>query len=144
MRYPQSLLERHDLTEAEWARVAPHLPSPRSGPHGGRPARDRRTILNGILWILATGASWRDLPERYGAWQTCYHYFRQWARDGTWRRLHQALQRTLWRDFKLDVDVLCIDNTVVRARRAAAGGKHGPGGRAGRSRPRVFTWRLRV
>ena len=63
---------RHELPDAEWARLEPLLP----------PRKDDRRILNGILWKLATGAPWRDLPERYGPWQTVYTRFWRWSRGG--------------------------------------------------------------
>ena len=132
MQSKYEIVERHDLTEAEWQRLQPLLPSV---VRRGRRRRDRRQVLNGILWILATGAQWRDLPVRYGPWQTCYRWFAQWARDGTWARVHQALQRTLRSELQLDWTVFCLDSTQVRALRAAAGGgKNPPAGRAGRSR----------
>ena len=59
---------RGDLTDAQWYRLAPLLPSQR--PSLGRPSKDHRTIINGILWVVRTGAPWRDLPERYGPWPT--------------------------------------------------------------------------
>ena len=69
---------RHELPDAEWARLEPLLP-PRKP---GAPRKDDRRILNGILWKLATGAPWRDLPERYGPWQTVYTRFWRWSRGG--------------------------------------------------------------
>src|SRR5438067_2632234 len=69
---------RHELTEAEWARLWPLLPPER--PRVGRPNKDHRTVVNGILWKLATGAPWRDLPERFGPWQSVYTRFRRWTR----------------------------------------------------------------
>lgn len=132
MQSKYEIVERHDLTEAEWQCLEPLLPSlARRGRHG----RDRRQVLNGILWILATGAQWRDLPPRYGPWQTCYRWFAQWTRDGTWVRVHQALQRTLRSELQLDWTIFCLDSTQVRALRAAAGGGKNPlARRAGRSR----------
>jgi len=130
MRSPYEIVERHDLTEAEWRRLAPLLPPP--SPRGRRP-RDRRPVVNGILWILATGARRRDLPPRCPPWSTCYAYFRRWERDGTWDRVHRALQRTLRSeynaiDFELFCELFCLDSTVVRAHQAAAGagGKRAP------------------
>lgn len=131
-RRDYEVVERHDLTEAEWRRVALLLPRP---PRVGRPPQDRRPILNGILWILATGASWRDLPARYPPWATCYWYFAKWERDGTWEHLHRALGRTLWRDYNppvLDASLFCLDSTIVRAHKAAAGAGEKRGRRAAR------------
>lgn len=119
MRSPYEIVERHDLTDAEWQRLAPLLPPPA---RRGRRPRDRRPVVNGILWMLATGAPWRDLPPRYPPWATCYAYFKRWERDGTWARLHRALQRTLRREANaLDLTLFCIDSTIVRAHKAAAG-----------------------
>jgi transposase len=141
MHSPYEIVERHDLTEAEWRRLAPLLPPP--APRGRRPG-DRRPVLNGILWILATGAQWRDLPPRYPPWPTCYAYFRRWERDGTWDRIHRALQRTLRSEYNaIDFALFCLDSTIVRAHKAAAGAG---GKRAGRraARPRVRPQSRRV
>jgi len=78
-------------------------------------------MLNGILCILRTGATWRDLPERFGAWKTVYHYFRLWRDSGTFERILQALQIRLDRDGQIDWDLWCIDGSSVRAYRASAG-----------------------
>ena len=84
-------VRRHELTDAQWAQLAPLLPPQR--PRIGRPAKDHRTVLNGILWILRTGAPWRDLPERYGAWQTVYSRFRRWQHRGVWAHDRPADRR---------------------------------------------------
>ena len=68
-------MRRHELTDEQWDRLEPLLPPQR--PATGRPAKDHRMVLNGILWILRTGAPWRDLPERYGSWKTIYSRFRR-------------------------------------------------------------------
>ena len=68
---------------------------PPSRARTGRPPRDRRTLLNGIFWILHTGAPWRDLPERFGPWQTVYHHFAKWRREGIFAEIIEALQITL-------------------------------------------------
>src|SRR3954454_9789231 len=73
---------RHELTDRQWEQIAPLLPPER--PTTGRPNRDHRTILNGIVWRLCTGVPWRDLPERYGKWQTVYSRFRRWQAAGVW------------------------------------------------------------
>jgi len=87
----------------------------------GRKPRDPRNMLNGILWILRTGAPWRDLPERFGPWQTVYDYYRHWRDDGIFDRMVQVLQIRLDREGKIDWDLWCIDGSSVRASRAAAG-----------------------
>src|SRR4051812_30446130 len=80
---------RHELTNAAWALIAPLLPPTLHRP--GRPWRDHRVVINGILWVLATGAPWRDVPGHYGPWQTLYGRFARWSDDGTWTRVLQAL-----------------------------------------------------
>ena len=67
-------MARYNLTDEEWAVLGPLLPPERSG-KVGNPYRPHREVLNGIFWILRTGAPWRDLPERYGPWTTVYDRF---------------------------------------------------------------------
>jgi transposase len=134
-------VRRHELSEQEWQLLAPLIPQPK---HPGRPAKDHRTVINGMLWILHTGAPWRDLPERYGPWQTVYSRFRRWQRDGTWERILGALQRDLDAAGALDWELWMIDGTNIRAHRSAAGarGKNPPRRRASGSRPRAQSRRL--
>src|SRR5689334_8285986 len=83
------VVRRHELTDQAWERIEQLLPVSRIG----RPVRDRREIINAILWKLSTGAAWRDLPERYGPWKTVYERFRRWSADGTWDRLLVQVQQ---------------------------------------------------
>ncbi len=112
-------MKRHELTDEQWEVVHPILPPRRA--KTGRPPSDPRRMLNGILWILRTGAPWRDLPERLGPWQTVYDHFRNWRRDGIYDRILEALQIRLDRNGQIDWDLWCIDGSSVRASRAAAG-----------------------
>jgi len=112
-------MNRHELTDEQWDILHPILPPGKA--KTGRPPSDPRQMLNGILWILRTGAPWRDLPERLGPWQTVYDHFRQWRREGVYDRILQALQIRLDRDGQIDWDLWCIDGSSVRASRAAAG-----------------------
>ena len=73
-------MKRHELTDEQWELVSPLIPQ--ACARTGRPARDARQMLNGIFWILGTGAPWRDLPERFGPWQTVHRYFSQWRKAG--------------------------------------------------------------
>jgi transposase len=82
-------------------------------------------VLNGILWVLRTGAPWRDLPERYGPWQTVYSRFRRWREAGVWDRLLRELQREAAHDDTLDDSLAMIDGTSIRAHQHAAGAKKG-------------------
>ena len=122
---------RHELTDAEWALVEPHLPPPSRG----RAWADHRRTVNGVLFWASTGIQWRDLPDRFGPWQTVYERFRRWRDDGTWAKLLGALLRSADRAGLIDWSLFCVDSTTVRASRSAAGGKNRPGGRASGSRP---------
>ena len=112
---------RHELTDSEWARLAPLLP-PRKG---GKPRKDDRLVIDGILWKLATGAPWRDLPERYGPWQSIYTRFRRWRRAGVWDRMLAAVQQQADAAGALDRGVHFVDGTVLRAHQHAAGARGG-------------------
>jgi transposase len=115
-------MRRYELSDQKWDRISV-LFSQRTHPGKvGRPPSDHRPIVNGILWILHTGAPWRDLPERYGPWQTVFTRFNGWRRDGTWVRIVTSLLDELDDKGQLDHDLWCIDGSVIRASRAAAGG----------------------
>jgi transposase len=115
------VVRRHELTDQAWAEIAPLLPA--GGRPGGQWAEHRR-VVNGILWKLATGVPWRDLPERYGPWQTCYERFRRWQADGTWQQLLAHAQTKSDAVGEIDWDVV-VDATVVRAHQHAAGARKG-------------------
>ena len=78
-------------------------------------------MLDGIFWVLATGAPWRDLPERFGPWQTVYDHFSKWRKAGVFAAVVEALQVKLDKDGLIDWDLWCVDGASVRASRAAAG-----------------------
>jgi transposase len=113
------IMKRHELTDEQWELIESVLPK-RTATTGRKP-RDQRQMLNGILWVLRTGAPWRDLPERFGPWQTVYDYYRHWRDDGLFDRVLQKLQIRLDRQGNIDWDLWCIDGSSVRASRAAAG-----------------------
>lgn len=115
--------QRHELTDAQWDRLVPLLPPQRA--RTGRPAHDHRTILNGILWILRSGAPWRDLPECYGSWTTVYGRFRRWREAGVWEQILRDLQAEAAHDGTLDDTLAFIDGTNIRAHPHAAGAKKG-------------------
>lgn len=113
---------RGELTDRAWAAIEPLLPP--GGRRGGRWS-DHRKVIDGILWKLRTGAPWRDLPERYGPWQTCYDRFVRWRRDGTWEKLlahaqtrSDAVGEVVWE--------VSVDSTVARAHQHAAGARRRP------------------
>jgi transposase len=112
-------MKRHELTDEQWALVEPHLPLGTA--RTGRPARDRRTLLNAMFWILCTGAPWRDLPERFGPWQTAYDHFRRWRKSGVFARVLEQLQVKLDQKGLIDWELWCVDGASVRGSRAAAG-----------------------
>lgn len=77
-----------NLTDEQWALLAPLIPEPPRRADGrGRPWGDRRDVLNGIRWVLRTGARWHDMPERYPPYQTCHRRFQQWVRNGVLRHV---------------------------------------------------------
>ena len=96
-------------------------PEPLPPGHAGHPWNEHRPLVNGILWILHTGAAWRDLPERYGPFQTVHDRLTRWRADGTWNRIVETLLRHLDREGKLDPDTWLLDATILRASRDAAG-----------------------
>jgi transposase len=112
-------MKRHELTDEQWELVYPLVP--RSTAKTGRPPSDRRLMLNGIFWSLNTGAPWRDLPDRFGPWQTVYGRFSKWRRQGVFAKVIEALQVKLDERGLIDWDLWCVDGASVRAARAAAG-----------------------
>jgi transposase len=116
-------VRRHELTDAEWGRLAPLLPPAR--PPTGRPNKAHRLVVNAILWKLRTGAPWRDLPERYGPWESVYTRFRRWRLAGVWDRALAAIQAEGDAEGKLDWSIHFMDGTVIRAHQHAAGAKGG-------------------
>ncbi|GAA2572580.1 hypothetical protein GCM10010398_73400 [Streptomyces fimbriatus] len=124
------VVRRHELTDQEWELLAPLIPRAATG----RPRVEDRRVINGMVYKIRTGISWRDLPERHGPWQTVHTRFRRYALDGVFAR---ALQQTQARaDAAGDIDWLVqIDSTVVRAHQhAAATGRKGGGiGRTNRT-----------
>jgi transposase len=117
-------MRRKELTEQQWKKIAPLLPAQKL-PKRGRPAKDHRSVINAILWVLRTGAPWRDLPERYGPWQTAASRFYRWQRAGLWQEILRELQRHKDRRGEVEWEVHFVDSTTVRAHQHAAGAKGG-------------------
>ena len=115
-------MRRYELTEEQFELIADLLP--RNGGRGGQ-WNDHRLTLNGIFWILHSGAQWREVPERYGCWQSVYDRFVRWRGDGTLDAILHRLQMRLDKDGRIDWDLWCIDGTNVRASRSAAGARRG-------------------
>ena len=116
------MVGRGELTDRAWAQLAPLLPGNQR--RGGRWC-DHRRVINGILWKLRTGAPWRDLPERYGPWQTCYDRLVRWRLDGTWDRLLAHAQTKSDAVGELEW-VVSVDSSSVRAHQHAAGARKRP------------------
>lgn len=107
-------MRRYEISDQQWVKITSLLP----GKVGdvGRSAIDNRLFINAVLWIARSGAPWRDLPERFGPWNSVYRRFRRWAKANVWQTVFEALQEP-------DLDWLMIDSTVVRAHQHAAGQK---------------------
>ena len=111
------MAKRYELSDVQWQRIAQLLPGKQGDP--GRTGADNRLFVNGVLWVLRSGAHWHDLPPRYGKWKSLHKRFARWARAGVWERLFAALTRDP------DNDYLMLDSTLVRAHQQAATGKGG-------------------
>lgn len=110
-------MRRHALTDEQWEQIAPMLP-PEVG-RIARPAKSNRVMVDGMVWILRTGAPWRDLPKRFGPWNSVYTRFRRWTRQGIWTRVLEMLAE------QQDGESYMIDATIVRAHQDATGAKKG-------------------
>ena len=123
-----------DLNDEQWEIIKPLIPQPpKRSECRGRPRRDNREILNGILWIMRTGTQWMDMPERYPPYQTCHRRFQEWVRTGAF----EDILRTLVKDVKerggLDLTECFIDGTFVIAKKGAKGWEKPSGAKVQRS-----------
>ena len=109
-------MRRHEISDGHWDRIKGLLPGRAGDP--GVTAKDNRLFINAVLWIAKTGVPWRDLPERFGNWNSVWRRFDRWAAKGVWERVYRALQDA-------DVKWLLLDSTVIRAHQHAAGAKKG-------------------
>ena len=130
-------MRRYELTDEQWKLIEDMFPS--SEGRRGRQWKDHRDVMDAILWLLRTGAPWRDLPERHGPWQTVYHRFNRWRREGVFDRILQRLQIRLDGEGKIDWDLWCVDGSSIRASRAAAGG----GKKGGATSRQTMLWAAR-
>jgi transposase len=128
-------MRRHEITDEQWEKIKGLLPGKAGDP--GRTADDNRLFVNAVLWIAKTGAPWRDLPERFGPWNSVFQRFNRWCKRGVWKQLFDT-----WKD--PDLESLMFDSTVIRAHQHAAG----KGGRTKASAARAegsvrrSTWQL--
>ena len=129
-------MRRHEITDEKWKQIEPLLPGRDGDP--GRSAEDNRKFVNACLWIAKTGAPWRDLPERFGKWNTVFQRFNRWCKNGVWEGVLKALGGDS------ELENLVLDSTIVRAHQHAAGGKGGKklsrwDGPAGASAPKFMS-----
>jgi transposase len=112
-------MARYELEDAQWDLIKGLFPKQR---RGGK-WNDHRTTLNGMLWVLRSGAPWRDMPERYGKWKSVHDRLGRWRKDGMFDRILKALQIRLDKQGKIDWDLWLVDGSNVRASRVAAGAR---------------------
>ena len=107
-------MRRFELSDERWERVEGLLPGRRGSP--GRCGDNNRLFVEAVLWIARTGAPWRDLPERFGDWNSVFQRFNRWAKKGVWQRVFDALQEP-------DLEWVMLDATIIRAHVHAAGAR---------------------
>ena len=111
------MAKRYELSDRQWQRISELVPGKLGDP--GRTGADNRRFVNGVLWVLRSGAHWHDLPERYGKWKSLHKRFTRWAKAGVWDRIFATLTSDP------DNEHLMLDSTLVRAHQQAATGKGG-------------------
>jgi putative transposase len=111
------VLERLVLSDRQWVRVAEHIIGDERT--RGSSGRNNRMFVEGVLWVVRTGAPWRDLPEVFGAWNSVFRRFSRWAAKGVWDRVFAAMSDDT------DFEYLILDSTIIRAHQHAAGAKKG-------------------
>jgi transposase len=114
------MARREELTDEQWFLIEPLFNKTDEIQTRGRPARPVREVLNGVLWILRSGARWADLPDRFPPYQTCHRRFQQWVRDGRLRRVLEVLAKDLLKRGKLDLSETFIDGTFASAKKGAS------------------------
>ncbi len=128
-----------DLTDEQWKILDPLIPKPRIRSDGrGRPWKSRRSVINGILWVLRTGAPWADLPDRYPSFQTCHRRFQQWVGSGVMTKIMTALALKLSAKGGIDVREAFIDASFAPAKKGDIRSERRNAAREQRS------WRLQI
>lgn len=110
--------KRYELSDQEWERIADLFPKENTG-KPGRPSKENRIMLNAMIWLARSGAPWRDLPERYGPWETVYSRFRKWIDDGILDNIFRILS------LEAELEELSIDASIVQAHQHSAGAQKG-------------------
>ena len=105
-------MRRYEITDEQWSLIEPLLPGKEGDP--GAHGEDNRLFVNAVIWVARTGAPWRDLPERFGNWNSVFQRFNRWSKSGVWARVFQAVQVP-------DLEALLLDSTIIRAHQHAAG-----------------------
>jgi len=113
-----------EVSDAQWVVLEPILQPARRKDGRGRPWQDTRAVLNGVLWVLGTGAQWRELPDRYPPFQTCHRRFQQWVRDGKREQGLRVLAAELHARGQLPLEEAFIDASFTGAKKGARGGPH--------------------
>ena len=111
---------RHCVTDEQWNLISEFFPV-RNCKTGAAP-RNRRQIVDGILWSLRTGSPWRDVPEKFGPWSTVWDFFDKWQKDGTWDSVLARLRKLAIPEDAEFTELWCIDGTSIRAARCSSGG----------------------
>ena len=117
-------MSHYNLTDREWNAIRVFLPAERPR-KAGRPWACHRRVINGILWVLRTGCGWKDVPREFGKHQTIYNRFRRWTREGLWDRILKNLIRDRDAKRRVNRSLWCVDSSVIRAHRVAAGAPKG-------------------
>ncbi len=115
-------MSRHNLTDREWKSIRGFLPAERAV-RPGRPWIPHRQVINRILFVLVTGCSGRDLPPEFGKWNTVFRRLARWTREGLWDRIRKRVLHKLNPKRRISRQIWCIDRSVVRAHRSAAGAR---------------------
>ena len=110
---------RWELTDEQWELVEPLLRPSRREDNRGRPWHDTRAVLNGVLWILGSGAQWAEMPGKYPPYQTCHRRFQQWVREGRLVEVLRLLAKHLHERGKLSLDEAFVDATFASAKKGA-------------------------
>ena len=108
------MARRYELTDEEWEQIKDLFPKENTGKRG-RPLKDSRTMLNAVVWLARSGAAWRDLPERYGSWETVYSRFRKWIDDSILDNIFHVLS------LGAELGELSVDASIVQAHQHSAG-----------------------
>jgi transposase len=127
------MARRWELTDEQWELVEPILRPVRRKDNRGRPWHETRAVLNGVLWILGSGAQWAEMPSKYPPYQTCHRRFQQWVREGKLAEVLRLLARHLHTRGKLHLDEAFVDATFASAKKGASRSARPSAARAQRS-----------